>query len=581
MFKKSITWRFFFYIVLLFIFSTIVGYVGQSVFFEKFYIHNKVKTVSEQIEIFIQEFQSENWSELEQRERVGEFFKDNNSQLAILGEHGVYYGQTYYMEIDVSGESLAVPLNEILLNGDQGDLASLGLEKGAVVVVEGYQEDDYLVPESITTNSGKWERYSDAENVVSYSGIVTNIMLPEDENQSVTNQIDMFQRAIYYWLMHAKEMELEEKLYVYDYTDTEMGIDNKVFIRPISTDGDIEDIIISMVSLQPVDEAVEAVRQFYSYVLSIIFVVSAIFAFYLSKYLTKNLRKIDKVTTKMVDLDFSETIDIKSDNEIGHLAKSINKLSDNLKHAIEDLQVANEMLQSDIEKERQLEETRRNFIAGVSHELKTPLSVIRSYSEAIHDGVSVDKSKEYLEIVLHELTRMDTLIVDMLELAKLESGTYILRQDEFSIIELIDDVNYKMMLPLQERDMDIEVETDADYIVVGDRNRITQVLVNFMSNSLRYGEEESVILIKLDREENMLKITIENNGPHIPDELIEKLWDRFYRTDSARARTTGGTGLGLSIVKNILQLHGVEYGAENVENGVSFYFYLPIQEEIK
>ncbi|EEM06178.1 hypothetical protein bmyco0002_12830 [Bacillus pseudomycoides] len=282
----------------------------------------------------------------------------------------------------------------------------------------------------------------------------------------------------------------------------------------------------------------------------------------------------------MANFDFTEKLPVSVDDEIGGLSSSINTLSVNLKDRIDRLNIANTKLQQDIERERQLEKTRKEFISGVSHELKTPLSVIRSFAEGIKDGVSKDNTY-YTDVILEETENMNRLIVEMLELAKLESGTYKLEMNTFSLGELVQQVYTKLLFSMEEKQLQVEIDANPSIYVEANRNRIEQVVVNLLSNAIRYTPDGKEIRIRVIENEEKVKVEIENTGNPIPEESLQKIWDRFYRLDASRSRHTGGTGLGLSIVKNILELHHAKYGVYNTNDSVVFYFDLQKIKEVK
>ena len=344
--------------------------------------------------------------------------------------------------------------------------------------------------------------------------------------------------------------------------------------------GKIKEYAFVIASLQPVNEAMLVLKDYYVYALIIVFLVIILLSFYYSKIIVKPLIKINRVTKKMANFDFSEKLPVTADDEIGGLSSSINTLSVNLKDRIDRLNVANTKLQQDIERERQLEKTRKEFISGVSHELKTPLSVIRSFAEGIQDGVSKDTTY-YTNVILEETDNMNRLIVEMLELAKLESGTYKLEMSTFSIGELIQQVYTKLLFSMEEKHLQVDIHADSSLFVKANRSRIEQVVVNLLSNAIRYTPDGEKIHVSVIETEDTVKIEIENTGNPIPEESLEKIWDRFYRLDASRSRHTGGTGLGLSIVKNILDLHHAEYGVYNTTNSVVFYFNLQKVKEVK
>ena len=341
----------------------------------------------------------------------------------------------------------------------------------------------------------------------------------------------------------------------------------KLLIKPIKEKDGSVTYIYAMASLQPVDEAVQMVQDYYIYIVAFVVVLIFLASFYYSKQIAKPLLKINDTTKKIAHLDFTEKIPITSKDEIGDLSQNINTLSNKLHSHIG-------QLEQDIEKERKLENTRKEFIAGVSHELKTPLSIMKSCISILKDGVAEHKKDYYFQAMEKEVDKMDILILDMLELAKFESGTYNMKMDSFYIDGVIEEICEQLSSEIEKKELSVHKHI-CPAEVVGNQNRIEQVIVNFITNAIRYTPNKEDIIISTIDEKNHIKVCIENKGAHIEEEQLDKIWDRFYRVDAARKRSQGGTGLGLAISKNILELHNAEYGVKNTEDGVLFYFYLP------
>ncbi|GAB2550459.1 hypothetical protein GCM10026983_18910 [Gracilibacillus alcaliphilus] len=320
-----------------------------------------------------------------------------------------------------------------------------------------------------------------------------------------------------------------------------------------------------MASLQPVNEAVQMIKEYYIYIVLFVVALVLLAAFYYSKGIARPLLRINDATKRMTNLDFPEKITVQSKDEIGELANNINFLSTTLQSYID-------QLQQDVEKERQLEQTRKDFIAGVSHELKTPLSIMKSCMAILQDGVAVEKKDHYFSAMENEVNRMDRLIADMLELAKYESGTYKIEMESFFIDELIRSVYNQLSLKVI--DQEIEVNLNLQSIeVIANHDRMEQVITNFLSNAIQHTPDKGKIAVSTINEEEKVKVTVENEGIHIDEEQLDKIWDRFYQGEKTQ-RSKQGTGLGLAISKNILKLHDVPFGVFNTEIGVCFYFYL-------
>ena len=342
---------------------------------------------------------------------------------------------------------------------------------------------------------------------------------------------------------------------------------------------DGSEIIMGYTSLQYVKEAVTVISTFYKYFFIGAIVLIIILCFIYSRFITKPLRAINKVAVKLSNLEFNEKCTIKSNDEIGNLGETLNFLGSNLDGALTSLKDINKKLQNDIDRERKIENMRKEFIADVSHELKTPITLIKGYAEGIKDGIFVGENLESsLEVILQETDKMGNLVKDMLELSSLESGKIILNEEVFSLDELIRNVLKKLKHSIDMKEIEVRINL-YNQRVVGEVFKIEQVITNFLTNSIRHTNVGGLIQIYMEPKENDVEVVVENSGSHIAKEDLEKIWDKFYKVDKSRNRKEGGTGLGLSIVKNIIELHGGSYGVENTEIGVKFYFTLPIKEE--
>lgn len=334
-------------------------------------------------------------------------------------------------------------------------------------------------------------------------------------------------------------------------------------------------IIIGITSVQQIKEAAGVISQFYKYfyigAIILIFVMAAMY----SKFITRPLRQINAVALKLSNLDFSEKCKVKNNDEIGNLGNTLNFLSDNLDNSLTSLNEANEKLKEDIDKERRIEAMRKEFIADVSHELKTPITLIKGYAEGIKDGVLLEETMdESLDVIIEESDKMGKLVKDMLQLSSLESKKEIFSLTRIDLYSLINKVVKRLSHSIEEKHIIINLNLLAS-MVEGDEFRIEQVITNFLTNAVRHCNKEGQINIFMEEDIDSIKIFFENTGSNIPEEDIDKIWDKFYKVDKSRSRKDGGTGLGLSIVKNILEMHQGSYGVKNTEDGVKFYFTLP------
>lgn len=276
----------------------------------------------------------------------------------------------------------------------------------------------------------------------------------------------------------------------------------------------------------------------------------------------------------MAALDFSEKCYIRREDEIGNLSNTLNFLSENLNEALTSLKEANIKLENDIEKERALEKMRKEFVAAVSHELKTPISLIEGYAEGIKDGIFESDNKDYyIDIIIDESKRMGNLVYDMLDLSQLESGNFKLVKEEFFAHKLIESTIKRFSAPIENNFIDFKLNLEQDIKIYADWRRMEQVLINFITNAIRHTGEHGYIKISLEKlGNNKALVYVENSGKQISEDEMDKIWSKFYKIDKSGNRKLGGTGVGLAIVKNILMLHGYDYGVKNINNGVRFYF---------
>lgn len=336
------------------------------------------------------------------------------------------------------------------------------------------------------------------------------------------------------------------------------------------------EIIFAISSLQNVSEAASVINQFYVYFFIAAIVIVIILSLVYSNMIAKPLVNINRTATKMAKLDFSEKCTVNSSDEIGNVAASLNFLSENLDNALTSLRTANAKLEEDIEKERNLEKMRKEFVASVSHELKTPITLIDGYAVGLKDDIFEGEEKDfYLDVIIDEARKMGHLVTDMLDLSQLESGNFKLTLEEFDLKELIIFTLKKYETLITEKLVRIETNLMDNVKVKADFGRLEQVITNFITNAIRHVDENGTIKVNMVEKGEYISIEVENTGSHMPEEEMDRIWDKFYKLDKSRNRKLGGTGIGLSIVKNILTLHGYGYGVCNTVDGVKFYFIVP------
>lgn len=296
----------------------------------------------------------------------------------------------------------------------------------------------------------------------------------------------------------------------------------------------------------------------------------------ISRQFTRPLIEMGQIANDMAKFDFTKKYEGAGSDEIGQLGQSINRLSAYLEQAIGELQQSNTQLAQEIKEKERIDNMRREFIVNVSHELKTPIALIQGYAEGLTAGVADDPEdrKYYCDTIADEADHMNKLVMQLLNLSKLELGAQQTYYDDVDISALFAEAVRKTTVLCESRGLQVSYQTDAPSVHT-DGDLLEQVLMNYLSNAIRYTRDGGRIVLSAAVTERGVRLTVFNEGEGLPDEELPKIWEKFYRTDRARSRENGGTGIGLSLVRAIADtLHGA-CGAENTQDGISFWFEVP------
>jgi signal transduction histidine kinase len=315
-------------------------------------------------------------------------------------------------------------------------------------------------------------------------------------------------------------------------------------------------VALATIPLAPIDDMIAITSQFLTYASLLLLLIAGILAYLISRQLTRPIRKLTKAAEEIEKGELGSRVTTHSKDEIGALCLSFNNMADTL------------------EKTGTL---RTEIVENVSHEMRTPLSIIKGYADLIGEVASNDPetAKAQLAIISKEADRMDFLLGDILDFAQMQSGMLEINHESYDIVCCISNIINSYQSILKESNMEITFQKNAIGNVFGDQRRIEQVLHNLIKNAINYSPDGGEIRVTLDDAKDYVKIGIVNDGPIIPKEEIDLIWDRYYRTKGIRKRNIMGSGLGLSIVKSILEAHNVEYGVDSLEAaGTTFWFEL-------
>ena len=308
-------------------------------------------------------------------------------------------------------------------------------------------------------------------------------------------------------------------------------------------------------------------KKIFIYMIAVGGLFALLFSVILSFIVTRPLKEIKKIAEAMETMDFSVRYEKQRNDEIGQLGKTLNHMMDRLRTNID-------KLNAELKKEKRTDKLRREFVAQVSHELKTPVAIVSNYTEALLDGVADSKEEQdsYLNTIENECHKMAHIINDLLDLSQMEAKTFSINKSQFECRGLLEDLigKYENMIKGQfEFIKEINVDSAVLY---GDELRIEQAVSNLLSNAVKHTKEGGYIKLSASKENSMLHIQVENQGEPIENEMLIHIWDSFVKGADEK-----GAGLGLSITKNIIELHGGEYYVHNLKGAVVFGIRLPLK----
>lgn len=335
-------------------------------------------------------------------------------------------------------------------------------------------------------------------------------------------------------------------------------------------------IIALFFPIASVQANIDIVNQFLIIIGIIVLIIAILVAYLISKSFTEPILSMNEVTKKMIQLDFKETCEVMSNDEIGQLSESINELSHELSTSIDNLHDKNKELEKKVLEKKVLAEKRKELLSNVSHELKTPLSLIQGYAEGLN--VMIKEKPEnipaYSEIILDEAIKMNDLIERMLNVDQIENGHLIINKETFDIHEMITTQLHSLENLIHSQHIDVKHQGKS-YHVQGDYLLIERVIINLLTNAIYHSRLPKTIMIDYGQATDKIRVSISNSSSPLSQRELDNIWDSFYKIDEARTRDKGGHGLGLSIVKAILDSHEYNYGVHQSKGHITFWFELP------
>ncbi|MGL5435158.1 MAG: ATP-binding protein [Lachnospiraceae bacterium] len=334
--------------------------------------------------------------------------------------------------------------------------------------------------------------------------------------------------------------------------------------------------LVMLGNRQPVNLFTLALRQVLPSLLIVIVLLSLAVSYLYSRYITRPVIHLNEVSKKLAGLNFDVYFQQDRADELGELAGSLNTLSRSLADALDELKKTNHILQEDIVREKQLELQQLVFFSAASHELKTPITILKGQLQGMLYGVGGYKDRDkYLNRAFEITCDMEKLVREILTIPKMRASDFNLQLETVDLAEFISDLADEYEELFLNKDLQAERMLANGSFVRIDRKLFTKVISNLLSNAVHYSPDGARILIKAFQAEKEIICTIENAGVHIPDNDIPGLFDAFTRREQSRNRQTGGSGLGLYIVRLVLKLHHFSYRMVNTSEGICFEIRFP------
>lgn len=315
--------------------------------------------------------------------------------------------------------------------------------------------------------------------------------------------------------------------------------------------------------------AVQAMIRMAPWLLLALLVFSLLCAVLYSRCITRPIVRLSAIAKKMAGLDFDLECGEQRPDEIGALGRSLDQMAERLSSALKELENTNLALRREMEKEREMERRRTAFFSAASHELKTPVTILKGQLTGMLEGIDVYRDRDrYLLRSLQVTGRMENLIREMLVISRMETGTGEIRRETLLLSGLIE-----KQIPLygelaEQRGQQLILGLSQDITVTGDPSLLGKAVGNLLSNASLYSPEGAEIRVRCGKKQGHPVVTVENTGVHIREEALPRLFDAFYREESSRSRSTGGSGLGLYLVRMILKRHNASCTIENTADGV-------------
>lgn len=513
--KMSLKWKVFAYLLSLAAVILAVLWLCQTVYLEKFYKYIKERDLKESVELLTQVLKLD-----DPADKIKEIAQENALCLLVVDPEGE---RLYAEQFDPVSAIDGLSKEQLLMY-----YAEVKQQGGVVEIQpEDFKDKNMLLKEKKKDDFEKREQWKFDTKAVSREAAEGN---PPDSQFSLGRPI-------------------EEQLLTYRHG----GQESMVYAKILSVNGE-EAMLLVTIKLTPVEATIQTLRFQLILISVIIILLSLVLAFTISRSISKSIIRVNASAAELAKGNLDVIFD-------GTDYREIEQLSNTLNYAAAEL--------------AKTENFQRELLANVSHDLRTPLTMIIAYAEVMRD-LPGENTPENIQVVIEEAQRLTNLVNDMLDISKLQAGVMQMERKEYDLTDSIHRVMERYVKLKEQEQYQILFEYDENVRVDADEYKIYQVLYNLINNAINYtGEDKKVVVRQLVRG-GRVRIEVQDTGEGIPKEELGNVWERYYKVDKVHKRALQGTGLGLSICRNILKLHGAQFGVESEPgSGSVFWFELP------
>lgn len=614
MFKK-ITSKIFAIMLLIVVLILSIQVLFQTFFLESFYINKEVDRIENNISELSLKIATTNYENRNSNYVLKEYIGNNNDTIILGNTEAIYNSGIELLASGITDSAFG-----IIIKSDENQIYNVSLEafdsessnyiiEGDNVIIKGKligDDANYVVAENVDIfdvdsvvidnleadfsvlegefKSGIGEKYFEDAQEFEVSGQVVYNYVPNLLEQiSYDNENKIYKAVIETYGMDIMNYNMEKAIGIYDVGSSDYNIYEDesgkyiLYVEKVAYASGQTRIVYSFTELKQIEGAIGVFNNYMWVTIGVSIFISFIGSLIMSNYLSRPIIEINNVATKISNLDFSEEVKYRSNDEIGNLGNSLNVMANQLESKIDELEGMNDELSTRLEYKIKQENIRKDFVASVSHELKTPITVMKGFIEGIRDGVyQGEKHDQAIDTIYKETKTMEDLTTKMLNLSKLESeesGEIEFKKEMFDIESDILMLLYRYKPLILNKKIKVESNL-SESVVLGDNEKIQVVLDNLISNAVKYTPEEGRIRIEILDDYKNYEINIFNEC-EIPKSFdLEQLWKPFFKADKSGNKSISGTGLGLAIVKKILDLHASNHLIERVDNGINISFTL-------